>query len=112
MSEFRLILSFAYLDPLVAVIRDEPEWESVEPYEEDFRFASEDKAREMYNEAKAILADPKASDDDPTQAQQDFVTKHGIGMRDFDGNDMEDAKLALIEIVDFLRVENLIEEEE
>jgi len=113
MAEFRLILSFSYLDPNLEALypNGNQEWSEEEPYEEDRRFINEDEAWAMYQEAKEILARDDASDMEPSQAQQDFPIKHGIEMCDIDGNDYG-AKLALIEIVDFLRVENLMIEDE
>lgn len=111
MAEWRLKLEFWYLDPMLECIypNGEPDWNAGdEPYEETLRFDNEAEATAMYQEAKEILAMADASDMEPNQAQQDFPIKHDIVMCDIDGNDYG-AKLALTDVLEFVKVENLIE---
>lgn len=108
MSEWRLKLEFCYLDPTLECLypSGDQEWSEDEPYVVNRRFTNEDEARAMHEEAKEILSRDDSSDMVPSQAQQDFATKHGFSMLDSEGNDYE-AKLALNEILEFVKVENL-----
>ena len=106
--EWRLKLKFCYLDPNLEVIYPDgnQEWSEDEPYVETRSFQDEDLALKMLNEAREILARDDASDMVPSQAQQDFPIKHEFEMRDIDGNNYG-AKLALTEVVEFIKVENI-----
>ena len=106
--EWRVVLHFTFnLNDTVG-----EDWEIEEPYPVTKYFSDESAAREFYEEARGILErapDGLEEDAEPSDEQKQFALKHEIEM-EYDDSDYNH-ELALLDVWEFIKVENLIEEE-